>query len=303
MFSNFKTVAAILLAMFCISIMDTIIKMLSGVYALHQLVFIRASISLAILLPLLLRFGVTALKTQRPGAHLSRGLLLVTANLTYYIGLASLPLAEASAVVFTAPVFITVFSWYFLRETFGALRWSAVLIGLVGMLFVVQPFAVDARLAYLWPLIAAFCYAGFAIITRHIGPTERATLLAVTAQCSFLVASGLFGLALGHGEFSGHTDPGIEFFLRAWRWPQGTDLIFFAAIGVFSTITALSISFAYRGNEASFLAPFEYAVLPLVLLWGFLVFNEFPDRLALLGIFLIVTGGFVVWLDGKHQAK
>ena len=303
MVSNFKTVAAILLAMFCISIMDTIIKMLSGVYALHQLVFIRASISLAILLPLLLRFGVTALKTQRPGAHLSRGLLLVTANLTYYIGLASLPLAEASAVVFTAPVIIAVFSRYFLREALGALRWSAVLIGLVGMLCVVQPFAVDARLAYFWPLIAAFCYAGFAIITRHIGPTERATLLAVTAQCSFLVASGLFGLVLVHGEFSGHTDPGIEFFLRAWRSPQGTDLIFLVAIGVFSTITALSISFAYRSNEASFLAPFEYAVLPLVLLWGFLVFNEFPDRLALVGIFLIVTGGLVVWLDGKHQAK
>ena len=116
MISNFKAVAAILLAMFCISIMDTIIKMLSEVYALHQLVFIRALISLAILLPLLLRFGVTALKTQRPRAHLARGLLLVAANLCYYIGLASLPLAQASAVVFTAPVIITLFSWYFLNE-------------------------------------------------------------------------------------------------------------------------------------------------------------------------------------------
>ena len=303
MISNFKAVAAILLAMFCISMMDTIIKMLSEVYALHQLVFIRALISLAILLPLLLRFGVTALKTQRPLAHLARGLLLVAANLCYYIGLASLPLAQASAVVFTAPVIITLFSWYFLNEVFGALRWSAVLIGLVGMLCVVQPFTVDAQLAYVWPLIAAFCYAGFAIVTRHVGPTERATLLAVTAQCSFLVASGLFGLALGHGEFAGHTDPGIEFFLRAWRWPQATDLIFFGAIGLFSATTALSISFAYRGNEASFLAPFEYAVLPLVLFWGFLVFNEFPDRLALVGISLIATGGFIVWLDGKHRVK
>jgi len=303
MISNFKTVAAILLAMFCISIMDTIIKMLSGVYALHQLVFIRALISLAILLPLLLRFGLTALRTQRPRAHLSRGLLLVVANLSYYIGLASLPLAQASAVVFTAPVIITVFSWCFLREAFNALRWSAVLIGLVGMLCVVQPFTVNVQLAYFWPLVAAFCYAGFAIITRHIGPTERATLLAVTAQCCMLVASGLFGLALGHGEFSGHTDPGIEFFLRVWRWPQGSDLIFLVAIGVLSATTALSISFAYRGNEVSFLAPFEYTVLPLVLLWGFLVFNEFPDRLTLFGIALIATGGFVVWLDGKHQAK
>ena len=75
--------------------------------------FIRASISLAILLPFLFRYGITAMKTQRPGAHLSRGLLLVAANLTYYVGLASLPLAQASAVVFFSPVIITVFSWSF----------------------------------------------------------------------------------------------------------------------------------------------------------------------------------------------
>ena len=289
--------------MFCISIMDTIIKMLSGAYALHQLVFIRASISLAILLPFLFRYGITAMKTQRPGAHLSRGLLLVAANLTYYVGLASLPLAQASAVVFIAPVIITIFSWYFLHEGFGPLRWVAVLTGLIGMLCVVQPLAVDVKIAYLWPLAAAFCYAGFTTITRSVGPTESATLLAVTAQFSFFFASGLFGLGVGHGEFSGHTDPGIEFFLRAWRWPAGADIIYFVAIGVFSAITAWSISFAYRGTQASFLAPFEYAVLPLVLLWGYLVFSEFPDTLALFGIVLIAAGGFVVWLDGKRQAQ
>ena len=97
---NLKAVLNLLLAMFCISIMDTVIKMLSDGYALHQLVFIRAAVSMAILLPILLRHGVMALNTQRPDAHLPRGSLLVMANLTFYTGLASLPLAQASAVVF-----------------------------------------------------------------------------------------------------------------------------------------------------------------------------------------------------------
>ena len=70
-----------------------------------------------------------------------------------------------------------------------------------------------------------------------------------------------------------------------------------------SAITALSLSFAYRSAQASFLAPFEYAILPLVLLWGYLVFSEFPDALALFGIVLIAVGGLVVWLDGQRQAR
>ena len=283
--------------------MDTMIKMLSGGYALHQLVFIRAVISLVILLPVLFRHGTMALHTRRPGAHILRGLLLVIANMTFFTGLASLPLAQASALVFFAPVIITVFSWYFLGEQFGPFRWLAVLVGLTGMILVVQPFSARIELAYLWPLAAAFCYAGFATVTRLIGNTESAPLLAVTAQGAFLLVSVLMGLVVGGGQFAGHTDPGIEFILRAWRWPASSDMIYLAAIGVLSAITALSISAAYRSAQASLLAPFEYSNLPLVLLWGYLVFNEFPNTIALLGIVLIAAGGFVVWLDGKRLAR
>jgi len=289
--------------MFCISIMDTVIKMLSGGYALHQLVFIRAAVSMIILLPILLRHGIMALNTERPGAHLLRGLLLVMANMTFYTGLASLPLAQASSLVFFAPVIITVFSWYFLGEQFGPFRWLAVLVGLTGMILVVQPFSVHIELAYLWPLAAAFCYAGFTTVTRHIGRTESAALLAVTAQGSFLLASSVIGLLVGHGEFAGHADPGIEFLLRVWRWPPAGDVVYLAGIGALSAITAFSLSYAYRSAQASFLAPFEYTILPLVLLWGYLVFNEFPNTMALFGIVLIAAGGFVVWLDGKRQAQ
>jgi len=70
---------------------------------------------------------------------------------------------------------------------------------------------------------------------------------------------------------------------------------------VISSVIALSISYAYRNAEASFLSPFEYAVLPFVLLWGLLFFNEFPNLLALTGIGLIVAGGLVVWVDGRSK--
>jgi len=298
---NLKAVGVLLLGVFAISFMDALIKMLSGDYALHQIVFIRAVISLSILLPLLLRYGLSGARTRRPIAHLVRGLLLVIANMCFYTGLASLPLAEASAIVFLSPVFVTFFSWSFLGERFGPVRWIAVLVGLAGMVCVVQPFTGDLQWAYLWPLAAAFCYAGFNTATRYLRETESAPMLAVMAQVSFILVSGLIGLTLGKGQWAGQSDAGLEFLFRAWRWPVEGDVIYFVGLGVISSVIALSISYAYRNAEASFLSPFEYAVLPFVLLWGLLFFNEFPNLLALTGIGLIVAGGLVVWVDGRSK--
>jgi drug/metabolite transporter (DMT)-like permease len=256
-----------------------------------------------ILLPFLMRYGLLAMQTQRPMGHLIRGLLLVTANVCFYTGLASLPLAEASAIVFLAPVFVTFLSWSFLDEKFGSSRWVAVSVGLVGMLFVMKPFSETIEVAFLWPLAAAFCYAGFTVATRYLGRTESAPLLAVTAQTSFVLVSGLVGITAGGGQFAGHADLGLEFLLRAWRWPETADVFYLFGIGILSSITALSLSYAYRNAEASFLAPFEYTILPFVLLWGYLLFDEFPDGFSLFGILLIAAGGLIIWLDGSRSRK
>ena len=105
-----KAVAFVLLGMFCISVNDVIMKSLSPTYALHQLVFIRAAVSLVIIVPSILIWqDIKVLQTKKPGMHALRGSLIVFANLLFFAGLASLPLAEASAVVFVSPVLVTVF--------------------------------------------------------------------------------------------------------------------------------------------------------------------------------------------------
>ena len=96
-----KAVSFLLIGILGISINDTIIKFLSDAYALHQLVFIRGTFALLIIVPLVLvRQGIAVLRTTRPGVHALRGFLIVLANLTFFAGIASLPLAEASAVIF-----------------------------------------------------------------------------------------------------------------------------------------------------------------------------------------------------------
>jgi len=299
-----KAVSFLLLGILGISINDTIIKFLSDAYALHQLVFIRAIFGLLIIVPLVLvRQGIAVLRTTRPGIHALRGLLIVLANLTFFAGLASLPLAEASAVVFVSPVLITIFSFYFLGEQIGVWRWSAVIVGLIGMICVVQPFGARLELTYLWPLAAAVCYAGFTVTTRFLGRTEGVASLATYSIVSFLVVSVAMGLLVGDGSFANTGNPNLEFLLRAWRWPDAADLGQIAAIGVLSAVIAIAMSAAYRAGEASFLAPFEYVNLPLVLLWGFLIFGDFPNALALFGMALIASGGMIMIFRGPENSR
>ena len=299
-----KAVSFLLLGILGISINDTIIKFLSDAYALHQLVFIRAIFGLLIIVPLVLvRQGIAVLRTTRPGIHALRGLLIVLANLTFFAGLASLPLAEASAVVFVSPVLITIFSFYFLGEQIGVWRWSAVIVGLIGMICVVQPFGARLELTYLWPLAGAVCYAGFTVTTRFLGRTEGVASLATYSIVSFLVVSVAMGLLVGDGRFENTGNPNLEFLLRAWRWPDAADLGQIAAIGVLSAVIAIAMSAAYRAGEASFLAPFEYVNLPLVLLWGFLIFGDFPDALALFGMVLIASGGMIMIFRERAKGR
>ena len=299
-----KAVLFLLIGILGISINDTIIKFLSDAYALHQLVFIRAIFVLLIIVPpVLVRYGIAALRTTRPGVHALRGLLIVLANLTFFAGLASLPLAEASAVVFVSPVLITTFSHYFLGERIGVWRWSAVVIGLIGMICGVQPFGAQLELAFLWPLAAAVCYAGFTVTTRYLGRTEGIASLAIYSIVSFLVVSVAMGLSVGDGSFANTGNPNLEFLLRAWRWPDSDDLGLIAAIGLLSAVIAIAMSAAYRAAEASFLAPFEYVNLPLVLLWGFLIFGDFPNALALFGMALIASGGIIMIFRERAKGR
>lgn len=291
-------------AMLAFSLNDVLIKYLSGDYPLHEVMFIRAVVGLAFLLGLILPFsgGLAQLRTRRPGLHLLRGAFVVMANLCFFLGLAALPLADAVALSFLSPFLITLFSVLFLGETVGPRRWSAIAVGLIGVLVVLRPGTGAFQVAALLPLAGALFYALMQTVTRHIGGTETAVGLAFTIQASFLVVSGGIGLMLGDGRFAGSGHPSVEFMFRGWVWPPLPDLGLMAAIGVLSSIGGLAISQAYRVSEAAFVAPFDYAAMPLAVLWGVLVFAEWPDGLAFAGIALILASGlFLLWREAAAR--
>ncbi|MDZ7710763.1 MAG: DMT family transporter [Roseovarius sp.] len=289
-----------LAAVTCFSVNDVGIKFLSGGYALHQVVLIRALVALVVFACLVMPFagGLTVLRTRRPVIHVVRGLCVVAANMCLFLGLAALPIADATAIFFVSPLVITVFSVIFLRETVGPRRWAAIAVGFVGVLIIVKPGTAAFQAASLLPIAAAFLYATLHMLTRRIGGTESAATMAVYIQITFLVASVLIGLAIGDGRFAGSGHPSLEFLLRGWDWPATGDYALFAALGVSGLFGGLFISQAYRLSEAAFAAPFEYVAMPLAIFWGVMVFGTWPDATAWIGIALIIGSGlYLLWRE------
>ncbi|SHI97525.1 DMT family transporter [Wenxinia saemankumensis] len=292
------------IAVTAFSVNDMAIKFLSGGYALHQVVLIRTLFGLtlffAVILPL--SGGLSALRTRRPVMHALRGCCVVFANMTFFLGLAALPLAEGVAIFFVSPLIITVFSVIFLGETVGPRRWTAIALGLVGVVIVLRPGTEAFRPAALLPILAAFGYASLHMLTRAIGRTETTAAMSFYIQATFVVVSLVMGAILGTGRFAGSEDASLVFLTRAWDWPVLADLPVFAVVGAASAIGGFFISHAYRTSEAALVAPFEYLALPLSVIWGFAVFDERPDAVALMGIALILGSGLaMIWLEARSR--
>lgn len=300
----------ILVGVVCISINDLIIKQLSGDYPLHQSVFLRSGIGILFSL-VIVQFegGFGILKTRHPWQHALRGALIVIANMTYFAALAAMPLADATALFFAAPLFITLLSIPMLREKVGVLRLSAVLVGFFGVVIMQRPWAgsetLDVpRIILLLPVISAFTYAMNQILTRRLGVEAKASAMAVYIQAAFVIVSLGFFIVAGDGRYaSSFENESMIFLLRAWSWPSTEDWPFFLALGVNSAAIGYCLSQAYRLADAATVAPYEYLGLPLAVLWGYVVFAELPVFEVWIGIALILASGLFVFFREQQKAR
>lgn len=295
---------------FCISVNDMLVKTLSGGYPLHQIIFIRSAIGILFSLALVqIEGGWGILKTNRPGLHLFRGMMVVIANMAYFLALAVMPLADATALFFVAPLFITLLSIPLLGEKVGAARWSAVVIGFAGVVLMQRPWASSealgvSRLVLLLPVVGALAYALLQVLTRKLGATSRASAMAVYIQGTFIGVSLLFYLVAGDGRFADGVDNGsIQFLLRAWVWPAPGDWTSLVGLGLMSAVVGYCLSQAYRLADAATVAPYEYIGLPLAVLWGWLIWSELPDLPVWAGMALIAGSGLFVFLREKQKAR
>lgn len=290
-----------------LSVNDLAIKMLSGDYPLHEVILVRAGIALVFILVFIRVSGQSfrLLTTRRPRIHLLRVSVVMVSNVTYFLGLAALPIANAQAIGFAAPLILTVLSVIVLGEQVGRHRWGAVIAGLIGVLIMLRPEgAGTVSLAAVLVLVSAFSYASTQIMTRQMKDTESAVTINVFTQLGFILVSLAMGLGTGDGHFEGTGDATFDFLFRAWSWPPLADLPWFLATGLAVAAGGLLMSQAYRMNEAALVAPFEYTSMPLGILWGLTLFGTFPDLQGWIGIVLICGAGlYTLWRETVRRRQ
>lgn len=287
------------------SLNDMAIKFLSGDYPLHQIVFVRASIALIITLVVFAQLeGGIKLRTKWPLHHAFRAGLLVTANILFFTSIATMPLAEATAIFFVSPLLITGMSVIFLKEVVGLRRWLCVFIGLIGVIIIVGPGRESFQIASILPALAALCYGATHMMTRRLRGTESAATMAIYIQIAFVIFAGGFGLVAGDGSFLNSDHPSLIFLFGAWSWPVAEDFAVMAATGVASATGGYLITQAYRMSEAGLVAPFEYLALIFALIWGFVVWGEIPTQTVAIGIALVLGSGiYLAVREAKLGAK
>ncbi|GAA4223242.1 drug/metabolite transporter (DMT)-like permease [Sagittula marina] len=269
----------------CLSANDAIAKALTDGYSPLQILFLRNVIALPFTIGIaLLMGGRAALRSHRPAAHLLRGALWVGAALMFFTSFIYLPLAEATALIFVAPFFITVISALFLGEDVGWRRWMAVLVGFLGVLLIIRPGGAAFQVISLLPVATALVYALLMLSARWVDKRESVWTLLV-----YLTGAGALLSAL------------IVPFV--WVPVRAGDLWLFAGIAIFGTAGMTMMTQAFRLAPAVVVAPLDYTGLLWATLFGWLIWRESLDLITVFGATIIIASGVVTILREHRTAS
>jgi len=271
-----RAILLVFVAVAVLTLQDAVIKWLSQRYPVIEILFIRSVMMLPVIVATAIATGqLRRLRTRRHGAHLLRVVLNFLAFITYFGALRLMPLADTLAIVFSAPLFIVLFSALFLKEQVGRWRWSAVALGFVGVLVMIKPGTSMLDWPVMLALMSSVFYALWMLTTRTMAVDESSLAMLFYAAAFFVVAGGIM----------------VPF---VWVTPTGEDLLVMATVSVVAMVGLLMLIHAYRLAQASILAPFDYTSMVWAVLLGWFVWNELPDAWVLSGTLLVVLAGLVI---------
>ena len=269
----FRGIALILASTVFLGASDVTAKYLSATLPSIEIAWIRFLVFALIMSPAMVPGSpLYALRSQRPGLQAMRGVALLGSSLFFISGLRFLPIAEASATGFVAPLFVTALSIVFLGETVGVRRWLATAVGLIGVLIIVRPGTGAFHPAAFFPIVSALAWACTLIMTRMMSGRDHAiTTMTYSSIVGVCILSAL-----------------VPF---VWVAPSWHDILFGIFIGLASTAGQWIVVLAFRYADASVLAPFSYTQLLWVSILGFVIFGEMPDIWTVTGAVFIVGSG------------
>ena len=265
-----------LLACTCFSSMNGIVRHLGqeGLPAL-VIVFFRSAFGLLAMLPWLLKPGLASLRAGRPALHAARVAMALVAMAAWFYGLALMPLAEATALSFTTPLFASVAAVLILGEVMRRRRWTATLVGFAGAMIVLRPGFEDVSVATVCVLVAALLMAVSQTIVKVLARIEHAN--ATVFWLVFLM-----------------TPVSLVPALLVWQTPRADQLAWLVALGVIATLGHQSLARAMRAADATAIYPLDFSRLVFAAAIGFVAFGEVPDMWTWAGAAVIVASSVYI---------
>ena len=282
---NRRGIVAMSLAMALFIANDALVKQVSATLPGPQLIFIRGL--MATTLVLIMAQAMGHLKNWRLMLNTRlwiRGSLDAAASLAYLTAVFHLPLANATAINLSSPLFITAFAIVFFKEQVALQRGLLILLGFTGVLLVVQPSS-EGFNVYAWlAVLATFLHATRDTLTRGIGLHVPALLITLSTAVSVAVAAG--GITL----------------TQTWTPVDSLSLALLLGASLFLSMAYYLLIVAMRSGEMSLVAPFRYSGLLFALLIGYVVWGDVPNRLGWAGIFLLAMSGLLILRSERFKS-
>ena len=270
--------------------MDMFAKLLTETMSPGAIGLGRFAAQSLILLPFVLAMG----QWRRPSwLHLLAGCVLGAALLSITAALKHMPIPNALAIFFVEPLILTLMSAAILGEKLGWRRLAAVTVGLIGALIVIRPNWAAFGPAAAYPLITAFCFASFLLITRVM--TQQGGRVALQFWIGVFAMGALAVVTLIGDHFGA---PALVL-----SWPGQWELLLLACMGLLAAVSHQLIANAFARAEAGALAPLQYLEIFSAVLIGWFVFADFPDRLTWAGTAIIIGAGIYVFYRERQLAR
>ena len=288
---TYLAIATMLLAVLCVDLYMVVIKFLGNDYSVVQLALFRnasAIIPLFLLLLLTKEHFQVFKNVNKKFLLLStlRGICFLSMNIFVFISVINLQFATAMTLTFSSPFFIVILSIFFLSDKVGIYRWSAVILGFIGVVMIMKPTSEIFSFYSIFPILTALAWALSVIILKFI-PEGHSTakIQLYTLIFNVIGAAGLFLLTTGHMEIQSSKD----FWLMMLT-------------GILGGTAAILFIYSYRLIAASKIASFEYLGIPSSFILGWIFFNEAPwDQLFPGVIVIIFSGMIIIWRDKEKN--
>ena len=302
--NNPRGIILILISMLVFSVQDGIMKHIFSFVSLYEVYLVRTVVSvILILFYLKLTNKPIVFKTQYPLLTFIRVILFFFGFSSFYVSLSVLPLGFATALFFVTPFLITIFAHFFLKEEIGIRRWSAVVVGFIGVYITLNPDFNNFNYLSLLPILCAFCYSLSMIIIKKTSEKDSVYTQTFTFYFGAIIFSTIFYFLIGDGQYNTSDHPASQFIFREWFVDLESSILFMATTGLTATVAFLLLFTAYSIASPAVVSPFEYSILLWSPLIGWIYFNEIPSLNTVIGILIIVSSGIYIFMREKAQEQ